>query len=128
MRALWKFGISSFHWRFPFTRYFQSMFKILKDNLPPFLFLYGFIFFTKFLNSQSLRIMSFAIRTYFFQKRTYLFLRWCFIDFDVWFFFSIIMIFTRNKTTKIHAYVPRRQYAGLSEKNQSSDNNWHGKF
>ena len=102
-----------FSWRFPFTTFFQCMFKILSDNFAPFLFLYGFIFLTKFLNSWSLKIMSFAIRAYFFQKRTYLFLRWCFIHFIVWFFFSIVMILTRSKTTKIYATMPRRQYTTL---------------
>ena len=35
------------------------------------------------------------------------------------FFFSIMMMFTRNKTIKIYATVPRRQYTVLSGKNQN---------
>ena len=34
-------------------------------------------------------------------------------------FFSIVMMFTRNKTTKIHATMPRRQYTVPSGKNQN---------
>ena len=37
-----------FFWWFPFTRLFQSMFKILKGNLASFLLLYGLIFLTNF--------------------------------------------------------------------------------
>ena len=34
-------------------------------------------------------------------------------------FFSIVMMFTRNKTTKIHATMPQRQHNVPSGKNQN---------
>ena len=69
-----------FSWQIPFTTFFQSMFKILKNNLAPFLLLLALIFLTKFFNPQSFRVMSFDIRPYFSPKE----LISSFIYFDLW--------------------------------------------
>ena len=72
-----------FSWQFLFTRFFRaclrssSVISLHSCSISAFL--------TNSFNPRSLSVMSFTIRPYIFPKRTYLFLRWCFIYFDLWF-------------------------------------------
>ena len=59
--------------------------------------------------------MSFAIRPYFFPKRTYLFLRWCFIYFDLWFTncFELFLLLSLQKRDRFSYHLNLAAFAWI---------------